>query len=112
MLTDLLGVIAVGLADEPDGIWKQHMAFCFLGFIFLPLFVLFIRDLLRGGYLDKWKFSVLSGTLSTLATKGLIERLWDYFVKYDTGNHCNGHTKICLYSLHNHGHSTPLPHFL
>ena len=39
MLTDLFCVIAVGLADEPDGIWQQDVALCFLRFVFLPLFI-------------------------------------------------------------------------
>ena len=39
MLADLLGIIAVGFANEPDGIWQQHMALCFLSFVFLTLFV-------------------------------------------------------------------------
>ena len=47
VLANLLGVIAVGLADEPDGIRQQHMAFCFLRFVFLPLFIFFICDLLH-----------------------------------------------------------------
>lgn len=36
------------LADEPDGIRQQHMALCFLDFVFLPLFVFLICDLLHG----------------------------------------------------------------
>ena len=56
VLADLLGVIAVSLTDEPDGIWQQDMALCFLRFVFLPLFVYFICDLLHGGYLDKLEF--------------------------------------------------------
>ena len=39
MLADLLGIIAVGFANEPDGIRQQHMAPCFLSFVFLTLFV-------------------------------------------------------------------------
>ena len=39
MLADLLGIIAVGLADEPDGIRQQDVALRFLRFVFLPLFV-------------------------------------------------------------------------
>ena len=52
MPTDLFCVIAVGLADEPDGIRQQDVALCFLRFVFLPLFVFFIRALLHGGYLS------------------------------------------------------------
>ena len=47
VLTDLLSVIAVGLADKPDGIRQQDVALCFLLFVFLPLFVFLIRDLLH-----------------------------------------------------------------
>ena len=39
VLTDLFCVIAVGLADEPDGIRQQDVALRFLRFVFLPLFV-------------------------------------------------------------------------
>lgn len=53
VLTDLLSVIAVGLADEPDGIRQQDVALRFLRFVFLPLFIFFVRDLLHGGYLVK-----------------------------------------------------------
>ena len=53
MLTDLLGVIAVGLADESDGIRQQDVSLRFLRFVFLPLFVFFIRYLLHGGYLSE-----------------------------------------------------------
>ena len=41
----------LGLADEPNGIRQQDVALCFLLFVFLPLFVFFICDLLHGGYL-------------------------------------------------------------
>ena len=51
VLTDLLCVKAVGLADEPDGIRQQDVALRFLRFVFLPLFVFLICDLLHGGYL-------------------------------------------------------------
>lgn len=54
VLTDLFCVIAVGLADEPDGIWQQDMPICFLRFVFLPLFVFLVCDLLHGGYLAFW----------------------------------------------------------
>ena len=47
------GVIAVGLADEPDGIRQQDVALRFLRFVFLPLFVFLVCDLLHGGYLIK-----------------------------------------------------------
>ena len=53
VLTDLLGIIAVGLADKPDGIRQQDVALRFLRFVFLPLFVFLICDLLHGGYLAK-----------------------------------------------------------
>lgn len=53
MLAGLLGVIAVGLTDEPDGIRQQDMPLYFLGFVLLPLFVFFICDLLQGSYLVK-----------------------------------------------------------
>ena len=53
VLADLLGIIAVGLADEPDSIRQQDVTLCFLRFVFLPLFVFLICDLLRGGYLIK-----------------------------------------------------------
>lgn len=52
MLTDLFCVIAVGFADEPDGIRQQDVALRFLRFVFLPLFVFLICDLLHGGYLS------------------------------------------------------------
>ena len=52
VLTDLFCVIAVGLADEPDGIRQQDVALRFLRFVFLPLFVFLICDLLHGGYLS------------------------------------------------------------
>ena len=54
VLTDLFCVIAVGLADEPDGIWQQDMPRCFLRFVLLPLFVFLLCDLLYGGYLAFW----------------------------------------------------------
>ena len=57
MLTDLFCVIAVGLADEPDGIRQQDVALRFLRFVFLPLFVFLISDLLHGGYLVNLKLS-------------------------------------------------------
>lgn len=41
VLSDLFCVIAVGLADEPDGIRQQHMALCFLCFVLLPLLIFF-----------------------------------------------------------------------
>lgn len=47
VLPDLLCVISVGLADEPNGIRQQHMTFCFLRFALLPLFVFLICDLLH-----------------------------------------------------------------
>ncbi len=50
MLPDLFCVIAVGLADESDGIRQKDMAIRFLLFVFLSLFVFFVRDLLHGGY--------------------------------------------------------------
>jgi hypothetical protein len=56
VLADFLGIIAVGLADEPDGIWQQDMALCFLRFVLLPLFVFLICDLLHGDYLAKPEF--------------------------------------------------------
>lgn len=52
VLTDLFCVIAVGLADEPDGIRQQDVTLRFLRFVFLPLFVFLICDLLHGGYLS------------------------------------------------------------
>ena len=54
VLTDLFCVIAVGLADEPDGIRQQDVAIRFLRFVFLPLFVFRVCDLLYGGYLAFW----------------------------------------------------------
>ena len=47
--TDLLCIIAVGLADESDGIRQQYMALCFFSFVLLllPLFVFLLRDLLH-----------------------------------------------------------------
>ena len=54
VLTDLFCVIAVGLADEPDGIRQQDVAIRFLRFVFLPLFVFLVCDLLYGGYLAFW----------------------------------------------------------
>ena len=54
MLTDLFCVIAVGLTDEPDGIRQQDVALRFLRFVFLPLFVFLVCDLLPGGYLAFW----------------------------------------------------------
>ena len=54
VLTDLLCVIAVGLADEPDGIRQQHMALCFLCFVFLSLLIFFVCDLLHDVYLVKF----------------------------------------------------------
>jgi len=68
VLTDLLGVIAVGLADKTDGIRQQDVAFCFLCFEFLPLFVFFIRDFLNGCLLLKLK-----------ATKGYFSFLAKWF---------------------------------
>lgn len=53
VLADLFCVIAVGLADEPDGIRQQDMALCFLRFLLLPLFVFLICDLFHDGYLVK-----------------------------------------------------------
>ena len=50
---DLFCVVAVGLADEPDGIRQQDVALRFLRFVFLPLFVFLISDLLHGDYLKK-----------------------------------------------------------
>jgi len=47
VLADLLGIIAVGLADEPDSIRQQDMALCFFRFVFLSLFVFFVCDLLH-----------------------------------------------------------------
>lgn len=47
MLADLFYVIAVGLTDEPDGIWQQDMPRCFLRFVLLPLFAFLICDLLH-----------------------------------------------------------------
>ena len=52
MLTDFFCVIAVSLADEPDGIRQQDVTLRFLSFVFLPLFVFLICDLLHGGYLS------------------------------------------------------------
>ena len=54
VLADLFGVIAVGVADESDGIRRQDVALCFLRFVFLPLFVFLVCDLLYGGYLAFW----------------------------------------------------------
>lgn len=54
VLTDLFCVIAVGLADEPDGIRQQDVALRFLRFVFLPLFIFLVCDLLYGGYLAFW----------------------------------------------------------
>ena len=54
VLTDLFCVIAVDLADRPDGIWQQDVALRFLRFAFLPLFVFLVCDLLCGGYLAFW----------------------------------------------------------
>ena len=54
VLTDLFCVIAVGLADEPDGIRQQDVALRFLRFVLLPLFVFLVCDLLYGGYLAFW----------------------------------------------------------
>ena len=48
VLTDLFCVIAVGLADEPDGIRQQDVTLRFLHFVFL------VCDLLYGGYLAFW----------------------------------------------------------
>ena len=48
VLADLLCVIAVGLADEPDGIQQQDVTLLFLRFVFLPFFVFLICDLLHG----------------------------------------------------------------
>lgn len=56
VLTDLLSVIAVGFADEPDGIWQQDVALCFLRFVLLPLFVFLICDLLHSGHLVRQEF--------------------------------------------------------
>ena len=56
MPTDLFRVHFVCFTDEPDGIRQQHIALCFLDFVFLPLFVFFICDLLHGGYLVKLEF--------------------------------------------------------
>ena len=56
VLTDLLCIIAVDLADESDGIRQQDMSLCFLRFVFLPLFVFLICDLLHGGYRVKLEF--------------------------------------------------------
>ena len=39
VLADLLCIIAVDLADDPDGIRQLHMALCFFRFVFLPLFI-------------------------------------------------------------------------
>ena len=47
VLPDLFSVITIGLADVPDRIRQQHMAFCFLRFVLLPLFVFLICDLLH-----------------------------------------------------------------
>ena len=49
VLADLFCIIAVGLADEPDGIRQQDAAFCFLRFVLLSLFIFLVRDLLNGG---------------------------------------------------------------
>ncbi len=42
VLPDLFYVIAVGLADEPDDIRQQDVAFCFHRFVFLSLLVFFM----------------------------------------------------------------------
>ena len=47
VLTDLFCVKAVGLADEPDGIRQQDVALPFLCFVFLPLLIFFVCDLLH-----------------------------------------------------------------
>ena len=47
VLADLFCLIAVGLADEPDGIRQQDVTLCFLRFVFLSLFVFLICDLLH-----------------------------------------------------------------
>ena len=41
---------AAGYLEKPDGIRQKNMAFCFLFFVFLPLFVFFICNLFHGGY--------------------------------------------------------------
>ena len=50
VLTNLFCVIAVGLADEPDGIRQQDVTLRFLHFVFL------VCDLLHSGHLVRQEF--------------------------------------------------------
>ena len=48
MLTDLFRIILIGLANEPDGVWKKDFAIVLIAFELLPFFVFFIRNVLHG----------------------------------------------------------------